>query len=340
MSGLLRAVVTSGLGLALASCSGTGVQSALDPQGPQASRIADLWWVLLVICVVVFVAVVTALAIALAPRRNRVVDDVSPTREAAARRTIGVAVVLTVVILLGLVGYSAAVGRAISTFPMAADRPITIDIIGHQWWWEVRYVDGEAYRTFTTANELRLPVGRPAIIRGMSRDVIHSFWVPNLHGKVDFIPGRITTLWLQADAAGEWRGQCAEFCGLQHAKMSLDVIAESPDEFEAWREASWSRGRVPPADDLTARGEAVFVSAQCAMCHTVRGTSARATAGPDLTRIGSRTSLAAGSVPNTRGHLAAWILDPQQIKPGSFMPPTPLAAYDLQALLAYLESLR
>jgi cytochrome c oxidase subunit II len=325
--------------LATGQAGCAGIQSAVDARGIQAQHISDLWWVLLILCTVVFVAVMVALFLALFRRGRTVTADSHIEDEPAATRVITGAVGVTIVILVGLVVYSAMVGRAITTLPDTGSPPIEVEVIGHQWWWEVRYLDEAANRTFTTANELRVPVGRPVIVKGLARDVIHSFWVPNLHGKVDLIPGRVNYLWFQADEPGIMRGQCAEFCGLQHAKMAFVVVAEPPEQFEAWREAYWQRSRVPPATDEAARGEEVFLASQCSMCHTVRGTSARASVGPDLTRLAIRQTLAAGTLPNTRGHLGAWLLDPQHIKPGSFMPPTNIEPDDLHALLTYLMSL-
>jgi cytochrome c oxidase subunit 2 len=190
-----------------------------------------------------------------------------------------------------------------------------------------------------TANEIHVPVGRPVAIDLKSRDVIHSFWVPNLHGKMDAIPGRVTNTWLQADSPGVWRGQCAEFCGLQHAHMALTVVAHPAHEFEQWLSAQ-REPATQPTEEIALRGQQVFLSGPCMMCHTIRGTPALSAFGPDLTHVASRRTLAAGTIPNTRGHLAGWILDPQVIKPGTRMPPTALGSEDLQALLAYLERLR
>jgi cytochrome c oxidase subunit II len=176
------------------------------------------------------------------------------------------------------------------------------------------------------------------VVRLKSRDVVHSFWVPNLAGKIDVVPGRRNVMWFQADVAGTYRGQCAEFCGLQHAKMAFVVVAEPPERYEAWAEA-YRQPPATPADDLARRGEQVFLESQCALCHRVRGTGAWGQVAPDLSRIANRLTLAAGTLPNTRGNMAAWILDPQYIKPGSFMPPTSLEPEHLHALLAYLEGL-
>jgi cytochrome c oxidase subunit II len=177
------------------------------------------------------------------------------------------------------------------------------------------------------------------LLRLTSHDVIHSFWVPNLQGKRDLIPGHETSLWLQADHPGVFRGQCAEFCGHQHAHMAFLVIAEPPDQFAAWLEQQ-RRPAVPPTDAASKRGQEVFLSGACVLCHAIQGTAALADVAPDLTHVAGRRTIAAGTLPNSRGHLAGWIVDPQQIKPGNKMPPNNLGGQDLQALLAYLGSLR
>lgn len=317
-----------------------GIQSALDPGGAQAQRVAGLWWVLLAICTVVYAAVLVALGLAFLRRARRPDHDLSPAPEPGKRAVVGGALALTVLILVGLVGYSVIVGRAVTRLPESETPPLKVEIVGRQWWWQVRYLDEAANRGFETANELRVPVGRLVVVELTARDVIHSYWVPSLHGKVDLIPGRRNTLWFVADRPGEFRGQCAEFCGLQHAKMGLVVVAMPADEYEAWAEASRRPARAPESE-LAQRGLEVFTErASCSTCHTVRGTGAWGRVAPDLTRIGSRRTLAAGSLPNTRGNLAGWILDPQHVKPGAFMPPSALDPDDLQALVAYLEGLR
>jgi cytochrome c oxidase subunit II len=190
-----------------------------------------------------------------------------------------------------------------------------------------------------TANEIHVPVGRPVGIVLKSNDVIHSLWIPALHGKRDLLPGRENEIWIQADQAGFYRGQCAEYCGLQHAKMALTVVADLPDDFERW--LSHMRGPAPaPTTDSQARGRDVVERGPCAMCHTVAGTLAGGRTAPDLTHVASRSAIGAGSIPNTRGNLAGWIADPQHIKPGNKMPPSGLASEELQALLDYLETLK
>lgn len=316
----------------------SGLQSILEPRGPQAGHVDFLWWLFLVVSVIVWIAVAVALGLALW-RRNRQAFAERPHGEPRKVRVVAAAAGLTVVVLFGLVVASVTASRSITTFPDPASRPIVVEVVGHQWWWDFRYIDEATGGSFRTSNELRIPVGRPVVVQVTSRDVIHSFWVPNLHGKIDLVPGRTNTIWFSADAPGEYRGQCAEFCGLQHAKMAFLVVAEGNDAFEAW--AARQRAGVPRPDAVDLRrGEQVFLSTQCSLCHTVRGTGAWGMVGPDLSLIGSRRTLAAGTLRNTRGNLAGWILDPQRIKPGTHMPPTQLPSEDLHALLLYLESLR
>jgi cytochrome c oxidase subunit 2 len=203
----------------------------------------------------------------------------------------------------------------------------------------VRYEATEADQTVITANEIHVPLGEPVVIKTSSTDVIHSFWAPNLHGKRDLIPGYQNALWIEADREGVYRGQCAEFCGHQHAHMSFYVIAEPPEKFRSWLAAQASTPP-PPSDPSAKEGQQVFLSHTCVMCHTIRGTQAGAKMGPDLTHIASRMTIAAGTLPNTTGNLAGWILDSQSIKPGNKMPPNPLKADDLNALLKYLGTLK
>jgi cytochrome c oxidase subunit 2 len=290
------------------------------------------------VCTVVYVLVIAALATAVVRGRGRR-DEVPLTTavDAPARPYVIGATALTVVVVFGLLGASVTTGRALSRLDHPA--AVTIEVTARQWWWEATYEDGTPSQQFTTANEIHIPVGVPVAVRGTSADVIHSFWVPNLHGKVDLIPGRQNTRWIQADAPGTFRGQCAEFCGLQHARMALLVVAEPMDSFEAWRRAQRAPAR-PPADEQASHGRAVFESLTCPMCHSIRGTSAGGRVAPDLTHLKSRRTLAAGTLPNTRGHLAGWILDPQSVKPGNHMPASGLASDELQALLAYLDTLQ
>jgi cytochrome c oxidase subunit 2 len=216
---------------------------------------------------------------------------------------------------------------------------VTVDAIGHQWWWDFQYRDVSPTEFVSTPNELHVPLGQPVVVKAMSRDVIHSFWVPNLHGKRDLIPGQVTQTWISADRPGVYRGLCAEFCGHQHAKMAFTVVVEPLAKFKAWI-AHQRQNASEPATAEERRGRDVFLGSPCATCHTIRGTQAASRVGPDLTHIGSRMTLAAGTLPNTSAHVAAWIGDPQAIKPGSRMPSVPMSREDRQALIAYLRRLQ
>ncbi len=234
-------------------------------------------------------------------------------------------------ILFVLLILSVGTGKAISEL---GDRKngMVIEVTGNQWWWDVRYANDDPRLVLETANEIHIPVGRPVMIRGTSHDVIHSFWVPNLHGKRDLIPSRITTEWIQADHPGEYRGQCAEFCGLQHAHMAIWVIAEPEDKFNAWMKLQLQPS-VAPSDPVRQRGEQVFMSHACVFCHAIRGTSAAGQMAPDLTHFGSRKTIAAGTLPNSMGNLGGWITDPQSIKPGNHMATIAVNPDDLQPLV-------
>ncbi len=313
-------------------------QSAQNPAGPQAERINSLWIFSLVTASLVFVAVIAAAGFAAwsANRRAAPAAD-DPATDRRLTRVIGVATAATVVILFGFFVYSLTTGRALASLP--AKTALTIELTGYQWWWSVEYVDTVPERRVITANEIHVPVGEPVQIIATSRDVIHSLWVPNLHGKKDLIPGHTTATWFQADTPGVYRGQCAEFCGHQHAKMALWVVAEPRADYERWY-AKQLETPLPPIDSAAIAGKNVFLARNCAMCHAIGGTLAGSRVGPDLTHIGSRRSLAAGSLENNRRNLSAWIRDAQQIKPGSRMPSNPMPRADLDALVAYLESLK
>jgi cytochrome c oxidase subunit 2 len=320
-------------------------QSVLDPAGPESGHIAHLWWLMLTVCTAVFLLVMVVLLLSIFHRREEENDagarDVPgrfpPEAERRMRRNVTIATAVTVVVLFALLIASVTTGRAIST-PLA-DRPLTIEIVGHQWWWEIHYDDPVESDSVLTANEIHIPVGRPVLIQGTSHDVIHSFWVPNLNGKKDLIPGHFTSLWIQADRPGVYRGQCAEFCGFQHANMALLVIAEPADRFQAWL-AQQRREAPPPSTPEQARGKQLVEILPCANCHTVRGTLASGKTAPDLTHFASRRTLAAGTLPNSRGNLGGWIADPQTVKPGNHMPSVSIPSEELEAVLAYLETLQ
>jgi cytochrome c oxidase subunit II len=312
----------------------------LHVAGPQAARIEMLWSLLLVTCAITGVLVLAAVAVALwrAPRGN---ESTAPQTEPDAgrplrRRTVTAAVALSAIALTGLIVASVVTDRALAQFPVPDALPVKVT--GHQWWWELQYDPDDPARLFSTANELYVPVGRPVLLTLESADVIHSFWVPSLHGKLDLIPGKTATLRLRAERSGRYRGQCAEFCGLQHAHMALLVVALPPADFEKWRERQHAPA-TESADPRVVRGREVFLSGPCAACHTVNGTPAGGRLGPDLTHIASRSTLAAGTLPNDRARMADWISNPQHVKPGANMPAIQLAPPEMDALLAYLESL-
>lgn len=310
------------------------VQSVLEPLGPEAALIADLTWVLFVGGGIIFVA--TMLLAAVAVRGG---DGLR--RFLASRRFIVWAgAVFPVVVLSALLVATLRVSFALDDRP-AGEEPLRIEVVGRQFWWEVRYPGTLPGGGIVTANEIRIPVGREVELRVSSGDVYHSLWIPTLHGKIDMVPGRTNTLRLRAGRPGVVRGQCTEFCGTQHAFMAFYVVAETPEGYERWLD----RQRLPveePSDPFLATGRQVFAAAGCGGCHAVRGTEWDARIGPDLTRVGSRLSLAAGTLDNHRGTLGGWIAGVQDLKPGANMPSynAVLDGPELRAVSAWLESLR
>jgi cytochrome c oxidase subunit 2 len=317
------------------------MHSALDPNSPHARLIADLWWWMLGVGGSIWILVsVVAVYAAFARRGRRGSDGVMQVSEAThhrIERVVQGAVVVTILILLTFLGSSFAVGHALAQHPNTD--ALTIRVVGRQWWWEFQYEHPDPSKRVVTANEMHIPVGRPVQLVLETRDVIHSLWAPSIDGKRDLIPGYRSTMWIQADTPGMYRGFCAEFCGHQHAKMRLLVIADSESTFDRWYLAQ-QKPAPEPTDSTLAAGRQAFLAGQCSLCHTIAGTPANGRTAPDLTHLASRLTIAAGVLPNTRGNLAGWIIDPQQIKPGTKMPSNQLAPRDLQALLAYLETLK
>ncbi len=322
---------------ALASCN--SAQSALAPAGPQAGKIATLWWITLAVLGTVYLLVIAFLLYAGSRHRLDTNDPGrAPDVDRRLTRWVGTATAITALILLACLVADVVTGRALEGLA-AHPGPVRITVIGHQWWWEVRYEASDPTKSVTTANELHIPVGRPVSIAGKSVDVIHSFWVPQLHGKRDLLPGYTTNLWLQADRPGIYRGQCAEFCGLQHAHMALLVVAQPERAYEAWL-TQQADTALAPTSPAAQHGRDVFLDGPCALCHAIRGAPASSNNGPDLTHIASRLTLGAGTLPNNVGALMGWILDPRAAKPGNNMPGSALSPADLLALVAYLEGLR
>ena len=306
---------------------------SLDPQGPVADSIAELWWLMLVLGVAVFVLVAVVLGVGLFRRRTGESTGLDEEESALARRWIVPGGVVLPLVVIGVV-LVATVATMRDIAPSVPHGALVVEIVGHQYWWEVRYPE----EGFSTANELHIPLHRPVALRLTSADVIHSVWIPSLAGKLDALPDGVNTLVLEADEPGVHRSQCAEFCGLQHSKMMMIVTAEPAAAFASWV-ADQGRDAVAPTDGAGRRGQEAFL-AECARCHTIRGTTtAVADGGPDLTHVASRPTLGAGALPNTAEDLADWVADPHASKEGVRMPATKLSQEQLADLLAYLEGL-
>jgi len=323
------------LALLTAGCaSESNSPSILRASGLGALDIERLWWVLFAISTAVFV-IVMALVVLAVVRRNRPPEEAAEREEEVAwggRFILLAGVVIPAVILTGTFAFTLHEMSLLDT--SGAHPALTIQVVGHDWWWEARYPNGAV-----TANEIHIPTGETVKVDLTTADVIHSFWVPQLQSKTDMIPGRTNHTWLETGTPGRYRGQCAQFCGLQHAHMIFYVVADPPAVFQAWL-ASQAAPASPPVTPEAAAGQQVFLTSTCSGCHTIRGTTAAGVVGPDLTHVASRETLAAGTIANTPADLAEWITDPQHVKPGAEMPPTGLSPAQAQALVAYLESLK
>lgn len=308
----------------------------LDPAGPAAARIEQLWWLLFVVGTIVGIAVLALVTYAIFHRARDASDRLEQDRRGTRWIVMG-GIVVPAIILVPIFGITLVVMHHLTVGNAPAD--LVVEITGKRWWWEIRYLSSQAGPGFTTANELHIPAGRRVELRLTSDDVIHSFWVPALQGKTDLVPGRRTSTWIQADRPGIYSGPCAEFCGLQHARMTLLVVAMPAADFEGWSNAQ-REPAAAPLDSTARAGMAAFTGSGCAVCHTVRGTGAAGATGPDLTHVASRLTLAAGVLPNTPGHLAGWVTNPQSVKPGALMPNVAVGARELAALLRYLALLR
>ncbi len=317
--------------LVLAGCGSS--QDVLAPHSRSARGIASLWWDMLIGSALGLGLVALILGAAWVRRNEPGVPGVRDGDRAALGVVLVLGLAVPIVVLSALFLFANIFLIRDTTLPTASaaasDRPaLTIRVVGHRFWWEVRYPGTAA----VTANEIHIPVRTPVQVLVATQDVIHSFWVPELNRKIDMIPGQVNRVLLYADAPGRYRGQCAEFCGLQHAQMGFYVFADPLPRFRAWL----ARQAAPAA---RTSGSALFVS-HCASCHTIRGVSARSDVGPDLTHVGSRTTLAALTIPNTHAALVQWLRDPQRVKPGSAMPVLDLTDAEVSRLAGYLESLR
>jgi cytochrome c oxidase subunit 2 len=307
------------------------LQSVLHPGGPDAAVIAHMAWVLVSGGALIFLSVMALLALSLK-------GDARPLRP--MRWIAGAGIAFPVAVLSALLVWSTWRSGQLSA--QSSRQPVQISVTAKMWWWEVRYRDPGSGREIVSANEIHLPAGQDAWIGLNTSDVIHSLWIPALNGKIDAIPGRVTGLTLRAASPGVYRGQCAEYCGEQHARMALHVVAHAPQAFDAWL-AAQAQDAAAPASASLARGRDAFIANRCSACHTVRGLAGDSGArlGPDLTHVGSRLHIAAGTLRNHRGTLAGWIADPQAIKPGARMPASSgIDGATLRELATYLESLK
>lgn len=329
------AALLAGVVIACAACSAP--MSIFGADGEGGRRISGLAWFMIMTAAIVYVAVMALFIVAMSRNRARDPKAVDLSRPGHGFIIWGGAVMPSLVLAAVFVAGLAAMGR----FPARAnERAPAFTITGHQWWWQVDYDDPKLPGQFTTANELHVPVGETVRIRLISGDVIHSFWVPGLQGKIDLIPGDTNEVRIHAEKAGTYRGQCAEFCGQQHANMAFTVVAEPRAKWESWI-AGQQQAAKEPADSIAASGRELVTGGPCAMCHTVRGTNARGQVGPDLTHVGSRLTIAAGTLPNTLGTMEAWVANAQALKPGTRMPTiTQFNGRELRAVATYLETLK
>jgi len=322
----------------LAGCGSGSSPSMLDPKGSEAHDIAGLWWLMFAIACGVYLVVAGFIVRAIVRRPSaETTGDLDESTIATARRFDehmivfgGVVVPVLILIFLGFVTV-----HTTNALRRPEPNALRVEVEGHRWWWSVTYPDTD----FTTANELRLPAGRPVEIRLTTGDVIHSFWVPQLAGKVDTIPGQTNVLRFTARTPGVYKGVCAEFCGSQHAHMGFIVRVESAGDFDRWL-TQHSRPPLEPASEAAAEGQTAFNAQACAGCHTVDGTPAQGTVGPNLTDVGERLTIGAGALTNTPSNLARWIQDAPGVKPGVLMPSLTLSSRDVNAIVTYLESLK
>lgn len=286
------------------------------------------------ITVVVIVTALVVVGVALRARREPLIAVPITDSPATAWITIGVAI--STPVLLALVAWTSITMARIANPP--SEPNFAIEVRGHQWWWEFVYLNRDVSQIFETANEIHIPVGKPVRFDLKGVDVIHTFWIPSLAGKTQIIPGQTNVTWLEADRPGVYRGQCSQFCGEQHAHMILTVFADPPDVYERWRQSQLSAAD-PRSTNEGRLGEATFVQ-RCGACHAVRGTMADGRVGPDLTHLMSRSTIAAGMLPNNPGYLSGWIADPQGQKPGALMPRPQLSGPELTRIRAFLLTLK
>ena len=319
-----------------------GIQTALGGQAVQSSDFVSLFTIFMVVCTLMYFVIVGALMWAVLRRRRESEACTVETgkHEVSTPQSRVALIAWTSVIAVGLSALAVASFFTDRSLAAAARNPkLAITVTAHQWWWDVQYTPVDPSHIIRTANELHLPVGVPTEITLKSDDVIHSFWIPKLAGKQDVIPGRVTDAQILPRQIGQYRGQCAEFCGAEHANMALDVTVESMADFKKWA-AAQLQPATAPTTPLAAAGFNYVTTRQCSVCHNITGTPANGQVGPDLTHFASRKTIAAGTLPLTTGNLYGWVADPQSQKPGSQMPTMQIAPQDLHAIVAYLETLK
>jgi len=325
LTGCASALVTT---VVLAGCDDRS-PSTLAPSGPKSDFTTWAWWVLFAVAAFVCVVVIALTVLAGMVRR----------RSTRIRTGDGRRFVLVLGVIIPAFVFAGCFALGVFGLASGANPPgkpaMTVDVAGHQWWWQVHYLGTDAI----TANEIHVPVGTPVELRLHTADVIHSFWVPQVMPKMDLLPKRINKTWFTVDRPGTYRGECAEYCGLQHAHMDFTIVAEPRQQFRTWLQRQ-EQDAAAPTTAAERRGMQFFTSASCATCHTVRGTSADGDVGPDLTHVGGRSMLAAGMIPNDTGHMSGWIANSQAVKPGNKMPPQPISPSDLHDVVAYLQSLK
>lgn len=322
-----RALAAAVVLAAVGACGDETSPSILDPKGTEARHLEGVWWWLFGMAAVVYAVVAGLILFAIVRGRRGDGPRTSRINDNAFVVVGGLVVPLMILLVVAVVTV-----RGTNAVRQPEAGALRIDVRAYDWWWQVRYPT----TGIVTANEIHVPVGRQVAVRITTADVIHSFWVPQLAGKLDAIPGQENVLRFTAEKAGVYRGECAEFCGIQHANMNFLVVAEDAARFGQW-EQTQVQGAGLPTDNQSEQGRLVFERESCAGCHTIKGTSAVGTLGPDLTHVGSRRTLGAGTVPNTRANLSGWIADAQSIKPGNLMPPITLEPDDLAALVHYLQ---
>jgi cytochrome c oxidase subunit II len=337
MKGSIRGGVFAALGLAPLLGAAEPSMSYLRTFGPAGDPETQLGWGLGIVSIIVMVVITVLVLASIAKRRAPVSSprELTVDRDEGGLSWIYIGVGISGVVLIACAIWTMLTVSAVAMPRGAAD--LSLRVNAAQWWWDVRYQNSDPSQVFDVANEIHIPVGRPVRVELVSSDVIHSFWFPQLAGKMDVIPGQTNVTWLQADHPGVYRGQCGEFCGEQHAHMAMYVYADSPRDYLAWTQRQ--RSAAAPAPAALQSGAASFV-ARCGACHTVRGTGAGGILGPDLTHLMSRRTIAAGLLPNTPGNLSAWIADAPALKPGTRMPALALSGPELSGVVAYLNTLQ